>query len=337
MVSITMKQAVIRTAVIAAALTFAVALFGGTYLYARFTPAAHIILDTDTAVELTVNRFGRVILHRSYHSGKANALTMLGLTELPLSDAVEQVVDAAYAAQSFDVDAPVGVFVCVHAASDLHAGRLSRELTDAVETQLRKQGISCGVCGGVCPDAMLAAGHNKDVSPGLLCMIASLSRSDNDPVDAVYKRMLKYTPRQIKARYGQSMGIQKEEVCAAYLFFLFSAVIIKLASWTFGPVEIVGMTALGTGPLGHGFRSFLPLRDVKFQLAAIAANIDIRLQSTRDQIRPVSEHPAGLTELDLFPLHMCHFPAAAQTIHLSHPNFSFTVYRYRRKSVVSSR
>jgi len=207
MVSITMKQAVIRSAAIAAALTFAVALFGGTYLYARFTPVAHIVLDTDTAVELTLNRFGTVIVDRIYHKGKANELTMLSLSEKPLPQAVDDIIDAAYHTGSFDTDASLGIFVCVHAADQGHAAVLSNTMTNLVNERLRSLGVPCRADSTVCSDALLAAGHNKDVSPALLCMINALEREYNDPVDAVYKRMLKYTPRQIKAKYEKEMGM----------------------------------------------------------------------------------------------------------------------------------
>ena len=202
-----MKKNVLKFAAIVSVMTFAVAIFGGTYLYARFTPAAHIVIDTDAAMELTLNRFGQVIVNRVYHSGEPNDLSRLSLAGLPLPQAVNRVVETAHLSDSFDENAPLGIFVCVHAATDARAAAMTREVSAMVAARLRALEVPCSVHGMACPDAFLAAGHNKDVSPGRLCMISALERTNNDPIEAVYERMLRYTPRQIKARYAETMGM----------------------------------------------------------------------------------------------------------------------------------
>ena len=201
-----MKKFVIRTISAVSAMTFFIALFGGIYLYARFTPVAHAVIDTDTAVELSLNRFGRVIVNRVYHKGKKNALTMLALSDLPMEQAVTDIVDTAYDVGTFDKTASMGIFVCVHAPSETQSAVLTREVAAVVDKRLRELKVPCRVHGMSCPAAFLAAGHNKDVSPASLCMISVLERTHNDPIDAVYERMLKYTPRQLKARYAKTMG-----------------------------------------------------------------------------------------------------------------------------------
>ena len=201
-----MNKTLFRMSAIVCALTFFVAIFGGVHLYASFSPVSHVVIDTDKSVELTLNRYDRVIVSRLYHEEGADTLTQLKLDGLPLLQAVDAIMDAAFLTDSFDPDAGVGVFVCVHGPNEAVSQTTAESLTGTVNEHLRMLGVRCRACGMACPDQFLAVGHNKDVSPGRLCMISVLEREYADPESAVYERMLKYNSRQLMRKYSDAAG-----------------------------------------------------------------------------------------------------------------------------------
>lgn len=193
------------------ATTFFTFIFGSFYLYAKFTPVTYVIVDTDSSVELALNRFGNVIVHRVYHKTDGKALAFLKFDGMPVSTAVSNIVTVANSNNAFDKNASIGVFISVAAGNKKYAEIIADRLSIYVNNTLSTYGTSCRCYATVCPDMFLAVGHVKDISPGRLCMISLSDTTSNDPPYAVYERLLSLSSRRLmsrvadeleKARYG---------------------------------------------------------------------------------------------------------------------------------------
>ncbi len=197
-----------KIVVVAVSLTFFLAVFGSVCVYAAFAPVCHVVIDTDHAVELSLNRFHRVIVNRNYRDGGMPASAPTRLDGMTVSEAAEVIVRAACQAGQLDEDAKIGVFVTVEGQNELAAEALTGALTHRIDAALRTMGVQCRSAGMVCPPEFLAAGHNKDISPGRLCMISQLKHTYTDPTNAVYKRMVKYSSRWLMSAYAREWGVE---------------------------------------------------------------------------------------------------------------------------------
>ncbi len=216
-----MNKLLKRIALCLCSTTFFALLFGVFNSYSRFAPFAHVVVDTDASVELVLNRYGTVIIHRVYHGRDAKALTFLDLRGLPADMAVNKIVSLAHSANAFDKNARIGVFLSVSARDRSYARHVADTLSGSVNSNLSSLGTQCRCYATVCPENFLAFGHLKDVSPGKLCMISLSDTQSNDPPEAVYERLLNYPSRRLmkkvadeleKARYGATFWAENVPV-----------------------------------------------------------------------------------------------------------------------------
>lgn len=113
-------------AVLASLLVFVLAGGGMGYLY--FTPAAYIDLDVNPSLELTVNRFGRVIASAAYNDEASQVLSATSVQNKAYAEAVDGLLDKMIAQAYL---APEGL-VCV----TIQAGQaeMQQKLLSGVET-----------------------------------------------------------------------------------------------------------------------------------------------------------------------------------------------------------
>lgn len=176
-----------RRRVLAAACACALlALLGGRWLY--FTPTAEISIDINPSIELSVNRFDRVILVNGFNEDGRELSSRLDVKYKPYTEAVEQILNDDGVAALLSGDEIMAITVT---GSN---GRQSASILSSVETcAAGRHNIDCYAA---LPEEAAAA-HEAGLSCGKYRAFLELQRLDPDITPEAVQGM---TMREIRDR-----------------------------------------------------------------------------------------------------------------------------------------
>lgn len=175
---------------VAAALLL-VAGVGGTAGYAYYTPYAYVSLDVNPSVEMTLNRFLRVLSIRAVNDAGAEIVEDLDLhslqyasVETAVETTVSRIMESDYVAQGADNY----VVIAARAGSDAGSEALAQTATQGVQAAQGVDGGELMVVSFTVTEDEVEEAHAQDVTPGKMRIVQTLEDAIDDEasVDRAY-------------------------------------------------------------------------------------------------------------------------------------------------------
>lgn len=148
----------VRQQMIAVLACLLLVLFGGGGYSVYFTPASAISVDVNPSIELSINRFGRVISVQGYNTDGERLAASVDLHNMVYTDALEKLM--ASDAMEVYLDADAMVSITVIGATDAESETMRSRI--AACGYARRGNVECG-CGN---REMTSAAHEAGLSFG---------------------------------------------------------------------------------------------------------------------------------------------------------------------------
>lgn len=166
----------LKHAYILTAIAFLLVMISGVSYKLYFTPSAYIDVDVNPSVELTINRFGRVIAASPYNSEGDGILKIISIRNTAYTEAVKELLETMEAQGFWDQDGLLSLTVQT-ISSDSERDMLNA-LNTTVNSVLQRHHSNMEADIFPVTEEVKNCAHEKNVSPAKYLAIIELQQAD---------------------------------------------------------------------------------------------------------------------------------------------------------------
>lgn len=172
------RSPLIRGLAVAAAFVFLVGIFTVAGLTLTRTTVAAVSVDINPSIELDINALNRVVSVKAFNADGTSLLATLDLNNLPVKNAVGQIVSAAAKAGYLAADGSSIIAITTSTDSETLKDKLELETEEAAQTALGTSGSKAVTYHDDTALDRIAAARDLGITPGRLNLIEKLIALD---------------------------------------------------------------------------------------------------------------------------------------------------------------
>lgn len=191
----------------AAAAIFILAFSFGAY--AQFAPYSYVSLDVNPSIELTLNRFDRVLTVKAVNDDGLEIIKDIDLKNKKVGTAIELAIEKITEAGFFDGEEEGGVVVSTSTGNLKRAEVLAEKLQKRIENKLKEKKREAVVEAVSVGKERIEEARELGVTPGKLRLVEKLKESVEDPDSVVVEEWVDKPVKEIMAAVNANRKANK--------------------------------------------------------------------------------------------------------------------------------